>query len=181
MKRLLALLIPVLLFACSGNESKKETTEQPATTSTSATSDLMKEEPTYDPTKIDPNAKVVDITLNAEGNTMTEMKYDTKEIKVAAGSTVRIKFKNKGKDAAMIHNFVLIEEGSADTVASAGIAAGPSKGYVPSMSKVLFGSKLLQPQEETEFTIPAPAKGVYDYICTYPGHYKMMNGKFIVE
>jgi azurin len=81
----------------------------------------------------------------------------------------------------MMHNFVLIEEGSADKVAAAALAADPSKKYVPEMSEVLYGSKLLNPKEEIEFTIPAPAKGTYEFICTYPGHYKMMNGKFIVS
>jgi azurin len=176
MKNLFAILFTVLLFSCSNKETKNETPE-----STTSTSDLMKEEPNYDPTKIDPTAKVVDITLNTEGNTMTEMKYDMKEIRVPAGSTIHMKFNNKATDAAMIHNFVVIDEGTADSVASAGIKAGPSANYVPASKNVLYGSKLLQPKESTEFSIPAPAKGSYDFICTYPGHYKMMNGKLIVE
>ena len=176
MKKLFAILLTVIMFSCSNKETKTETPE-----STTSSSDLMKEEPTYDATKIDPNAKVVDITLNTEGNTMTDMKYDMKEIRVPAGSTIHMKFNNKATDAAMIHNFVIIEEGMADSVASNGIKAGPSAGYIPSSKDVLYGSKLLQPKESTEFSIPAPAKGSYDFICTYPGHYKMMNGKLIVE
>ncbi|MEM6771051.1 MAG: plastocyanin/azurin family copper-binding protein, partial [Bacteroidota bacterium] len=27
----------------------------------------------------------------------------------------------------------------------------------------------------------APAAGEYDFICTFPGHYGVMKGKFIVE
>jgi azurin len=180
MRTSFAILFAAILFACSNPESKKETTTDSTTTSSSS-SDLMKEGPAYDATKIDANAKVVDINLNAEGNTMTEMKYDNTEIKVPAGSTIHIKFKNKGTDAAMVHNFVLITEGTADAVASDGIKAGPSANYVPQSSDVLYGSKLLQPKEETEFSIPAPVKGIYDFICTYPGHYKMMHGKLIVE
>ncbi|MCB0632702.1 MAG: azurin, partial [Lewinella sp.] len=26
-----------------------------------------------------------------------------------------------------------------------------------------------------------PAPGTYDYICSFPGHYALMQGKFIVE
>jgi azurin len=174
------ILFVALLYSCSGGNNN-ENANRDTTATTPSTSELMKEEPAYSATTIDPNAKVVDVTIKATGNTMTEMKYDNREIKVPSGCTIHIKFINEGTDAAMVHNFVLIEEGAADTVATAGLAAGPSKGYVPSMNKVLYGSKLLQPKEQTEFTIPAPAKGVYDYICTYPGHYKMMNGKLIVE
>jgi len=188
MKNLKLIILPAFLgmifIGCSSNQNKPETTDQPTDQSapaTSSTSDLMKEEPAYDATKIDPNAKVEEIKLEATGNTMTEMKYDKTELRVPAGCTVKIKFKNEGKDAAMIHNFVLTEEGAIEEVAKEGIAAGPDKGYVPTMSKVLFASKLLQPQEETEFSFPAPAKGVYDFVCTYPGHWKMMNGKLIVE
>jgi azurin len=172
------LLIFVVLLSCSSEPKKTEPTTEPTAP---ATSDLMKEEPAYSSTTIDPNAKVDDISLEAQGNTMTEMKYDKSEIKVKAGTTLHFKFKNEGKDAAMVHNFVLIEEGTADAVAAEALKAGPSTSYIPSMKQVLYGSKLLQPQEETEFSIPAPAKGAYDFICTYPGHYKMMHGKLIVE
>src|SRR6185436_10197692 len=76
------------LASCSGN---KETNppETPAPPSTESTgSDLMKEEPAYDATKIDPNAAVVELLLKAQGNSMADMKYDQKELHVKAGSTV---------------------------------------------------------------------------------------------
>ena len=28
---------------------------------------------------------------------------------------------------------------------------------------------------------PAPEKGTYEFLCSFPGHYGMMKGKFIVE
>jgi azurin len=174
-------LLTSFLFGCSNKSDKTTDADQTPPVTAPSNADLMKEEPTYDATRIDPNAKVVDIKLDAQGNTMTEMKFDNTEIKVPAGCTVKIKFTNKGTDPAMIHNFVLVEEGSIEEVAKGGIAAGPDKNYAPSTSQVLYASKLLQPQEETELIFPAPAKGVYDFVCTYPGHYKMMNGKFIVE
>jgi azurin len=181
MKKVRSFLLPSLLilvlFSCSNNENKSAT-EEPAAPSTS---DLMKEEPAYDATKIDANAPVVNITLKAEGNTMTDMKYDQTELHAAAGSTVKIHFINEGTDAAMIHNFVLIEDGTADTVAHSAISAGPDKNYVPAMRQVLVSSKLLQPKESTDLEFPAPPTGTYEFICTYPGHYQKMRGKFIVD
>ncbi len=175
--RIISVLLVTFLFACSNKETSNNSEQQ----SSPSPSDLMKEEPPYDATKIDPNAKVTEIILHAQGNSMTEMKFDLAEINVPEGSTVKIKFINEATDAAMIHNFLLIEEGSADKVAAAGITAGPDKNYIPDLKEVLYGTKVVNPKEEIEFTIPAPAKGTYDFICTYPGHYKMMHGKFIVS
>jgi azurin len=35
--------------------------------------------------------------------------------------------------------------------------------------------------EQTTITFDAPEKGVYDFICSFPGHVALMQGKFIVE
>ena len=159
-------------------------TQQPADANkeqTTPASDLMKESPVYDPTAIDPNATVVEVVLKAQGNSMAEMKYDQTEIHVPAGSTIKLLFVNESTDNTMLHNFVLIEEGSADAVAKAGLAAGADKNYVPASSKVLISTTVLNPKAKTELTFPAPEKGSYDFICSYPGHYQKMNGKFIVD
>jgi azurin len=172
------IFMSAVFISCSSNKTEnKETVDSTAAVS----SDLMKEGPSYDPTKIDPNAPVVEITINTEGNTMTDMKYDQKEIHVKAGSTVKIKLVNHATDAAMVHNFVVIEKGSADKVGPEGIKAGPDKGYVPAMKEVFVSTGLTGPGKTTEITFPAPPKDSYDFICTYPGHYKMMNGVFIVD
>lgn len=148
---------------------------------TAPASDLMKETPAYDATAIDPKAAVVEIVLKAQGNTMADMRYDQTEIHVPAGSTVKLVFFNEGTDNTMLHNFVLIESGTADAVAKAGLTAGADKNYVPSSGQVLVSTPVLNPKAKTELTFPAPEKGTYDFICTYPGHYQKMNGKFIVD
>ena len=35
--------------------------------------------------------------------------------------------------------------------------------------------------ESSSVTFPAPEKGTYDYICTFPGHYAIMRGILVVE
>lgn len=173
-------LISAALFAlmsCSNNKETKPEEQAPP----SSGSEMMTEEPAYDPTKINPDAPVTVIILKAQGNTMADMSYDHKEIRVKEGSTVHLTLMNTGTDAAMVHNFVLIEEGSADKVGPEGLKAGLDMNYIPKMRQVLVGTNLVQPQQKTEITFPAPTKGSYDFICTYPGHYQKMNGKFIVE
>jgi azurin len=171
--------LTTLFTACTSNNQP----DNPAAAQDTAAkgSNLMQEGPAYDATKIDPNAAVTEITLKTTGNTMTEMKYDQTDLHVKAGSTVKLKLINEAKDAAMQHNFILIQPGSADKVAAEGLKAGPDMNYTAKMSDVLIGTKVVGPGQQTEISFPAPAKGTYDFICTYPGHYKMMNGKLTVE
>lgn len=172
---LLSAAIATSLASCSSNKQPV-----PAETTEPAGSDMMKEEPAYDATKIDPAAPVAEITLKAVGNTMADMGYDQKELRVKAGSTVHLQLINTGTDPSMLHNFVLIEEGTADKVGPEGMKAGTDKDYVPAMRQVLVATHMTPPGGKSEITFPAPAKGSYDFICTYPGHYQKMNGKFIV-
>jgi azurin len=174
-----ASLVFAIMLSCGTN--KQEQQQSADTTSSASASDLMKESPPYDPSKIDPAAEVVTLMLKALGNSMADMHYDQKELRVKAGSTVKLQFSNEGTDAAMVHNFVLIDEGTADKVGPAGMNAGKENDYVPKMKQVLVFTKMTPPKEKTEITFPAPEKGTYDFICTYPGHYQKMNGKFIVE
>ncbi len=167
------------ILASCGNNKEQQPAETPS--ATTPASDLMNEGPAYDATKINPSAPVVELELKAQGNSMADMSYDKKELRVKSGSTVHLTLVNAGTDPSMVHNFVLIEEGTADKVGPEGMKAGADNNYVPKMKQVFVATKMTQPKEKTDITFPAPEKGSYDYICTYPGHYQKMNGKFIVE
>ncbi len=167
------------LTSCQSNETKNQEAEKDSTAKPA--SNLMQEGPVYDATKIDPKAAVMEIVLKVTGNTMTEMKYDQAELHVKEGSTVKLRLMNTGKDASMQHDFVLIEKGSAGKVGPEALKAGPNNNYIPKMKEVLVGTKLIGPGQSTEITFPAPTKGEYDFICTYPGHYTIMKGKLFVE
>jgi len=169
----------LILSSCSSNQQSNEQANKD--TASSQSSNLMEEGPAYDANKIDPSAPVTEITLKTTGNSMAEMKYDQSELHVKEGSTVKLKLLNEAKDPSMQHNFILIEPGSADKVATEGMKAGLDNSYVPKMKDVLVATSLVGPGKKTEIIFPAPPKGTYDFICTYPGHYKTMNGKFIVE
>ena len=48
---------------------------------------------------------------------------------------------------------------------------------MPESEKVLWTSKLLYANQKTELDFVAPEKpGDYPYICTFPGHWRSMNG-----
>jgi putative membrane-bound dehydrogenase-like protein len=107
------------------------------------------------------------------------MKYDTKTFTVKAGSMVEIDFYNPD---FMQHNFVILQKGSLE---KAGAAAdklaqdpkGMEQNYVPKIPEVLFSTKLINPQEtfKLKFRVPADA-GDYPFICSFPGHWRIMNG-----
>ncbi|MBI2711391.1 MAG: azurin [Bdellovibrio sp.] len=105
------------------------------------------------------------------------MAFDKTLLEVKAGATVKLHLKNKATSAAMQHDFILVQPGKDNEVAMAGLAAGPSKDYIPESSAILAKTKLLKPGEEDTITFTAPSTpGDYPYICTFPGHYPMMKG-----
>lgn len=121
---------------------------------------------------------VVTIMLNSDD----QMKFDKQEIRVKAGQTVRLTLNHTGKlpKNAMGHNFVLIAGGT-DMASFAQIAIQASDNeYIPEKD-VLAHTKLIGGGESTTIEFEAPEKGNYDFICSFPGHYYLMKGKFIVE
>lgn len=173
---LLGSILTLTITSCGTKEAEKPEKER------INSADLYEaEKPTYDAAAINPDAAVVPITIIADGNTMAEMKYDQKEIKVKAGTTVQLTLKNNSTDASMPHNWVLVHEGTAERVATAGIEAGKAKNYVPDSKDVLIATTMTGPGETAVITFPAPPAGKYQFVCTYPGHWSIMNGEFIVE
>ena len=54
--------------------------------------------------------------------------------------------------------------------------------YVPlEAPEVMVNTILLGGGEETTIEFEAPASGTYPFICSFPGHYALMQGTFIVE
>ena len=162
-----------LMISCGGKtktDGTAEKTDEAATETPAASS-------------VDPSTlPVKEVTIQAVGNSMAEMKYDVVEIEVAASQKVKINLENKGTDAAMQHNIVFVLPGTSQTVATDGLKAGGDKGYVPESANVIAASKMLGPGENTvlEFVAPA-APGKYEYVCTYPGHNMMMKGVLVVK
>lgn len=108
-----------------------------------------------------------------------EMKYDIAEFVVQAGKPVEIIFENPD---FMQHNLVITKPGEKEKV---GLAAdklatdpnGAELGYVPKMPEVLFSSPLLDPEKTVRMKFTAPDKpGIYPFICTFPGHWRVMQG-----
>ena len=74
---------------------------------------------------------------------------------------------------------VLAAVGKADEVANLAIALGNDgfgKQWRPDTPLILWGSTMIDYDEETVISFTAPPPGDYPYVCTFPGHAMMMRG-----
>lgn len=115
-------------------------------------------------------------------NSNDQMKFDKTEIRVKAGEKIKLTLNHTGKlpKNAMGHNFVLLEKGTDVPKFATAAMNNKDTEYIPA-DGVLAHTKLIGGGESTTIEFTVPAKGTYDFICSFPGHYAMMKGKFIVE
>ena len=123
-----------------------------------------------------PQAPDLVLRLNVVPN---EMKFDKTELNAAPGQLIEITLVNPD---VMQHNFVLGAPGSLAAIGEAGdrLATSPTglaQAYVPDMPQVLYSTKLLEPGQTITFQFRAPATaGQYPFVCTFPAHWRTMNG-----
>ncbi len=134
-------------------------------------------------TKVEKKAAPVskEAVVVIEGN--DAMQYNKKKIVVKAGQTVKLTLKHVGKmpKAAMGHNFVILKKGTDLAKFASEAMKAKDKDYIPGEDKIIAHTKLLGGGEQDTITFKAPEKGEYDFLCSFPGHYAMMKGKFVVE
>jgi len=121
--------------------------------------------------------KVKEITIKAVPNLM---QYGLKTFEVTAGEPVEISFENPD---VLQHNLIICAKGSKDIVGAAANAMlsnmdeAIKRAYVPDIPEVLYASELVGPNSATELDFIAPVEvGEYPYMCTFPGHWILMNG-----
>ena len=111
-----------------------------------------------------------------------QMLFDVTEFTVPAGRPVEIQIDNRD---VMPHNVVITRPGGLEDVgrmAEAMAEENPLRAerseYVPRRSsKLLFASRLIAPGEAGQLTFLAPQlPGRYPFVCTFPGHWILMNG-----
>ncbi len=125
--------------------------------------------------------EVKEVTLTAD---KIQFIYDIKEFTVKPGQKVKLTLINPAESVTrQPHNVLIVKPGKKDVV---GMAANngmadptflTTKQAVPDSPEILHHSKLVHAgqQDTIEFTAPAEV-GDYPYLCTYPGHWAIMNG-----
>jgi azurin len=127
-----------------------------------------------------PLPKATVIALQADKN----LTFAQRTITVRAGQPIRLIFSNPD---AVPHNWVLVKPGTLERIGQEvnRLIADPDAAanqYVPKSPDVLVYTDIVPAQASFTIYFRAPAaKGRYPYLCTFPGHWMVMNGVLIVE
>lgn len=112
------------------------------------------------------------------------LQYVQKQLKAKAGEKLTIVFKNPD---VVPHNWLLAKPGSLQKLGDKcnlmiTDPQGLAKHYVPDSDDVIAYTDMTNPQGEFTIHITAPKeKGDYPYLCTFPGHWMVMNGVLKVK
>lgn len=105
------------------------------------------------------------------------------DVTLQAGKRYRLVLRNVD---VMPHNVCILKPGTTEKVGRAADAMArrrdaEEKQYIPNSPDILAASDLAYPGLSTELEFTAPKKpGAYPYICTFPGHWRLMRGVFQV-
>jgi len=168
-KYILASFFAILFLLNCGSDKKKDEKESQK---------IKINTPEKEVETIDENIANIVIT----GNDV--MKFNTNEIKVKSGQKVKLTLRHIGKLDIKImgHNFVILKK-DVDISEFAALAASANDNqYIPKDSEdILVHTDLIGGGQTTSIEFDAPEAGTYSFLCSFPGHYAMMKGSFIVE
>ena len=165
MKKINIVLLLIIVISCGGNpDNNKNKFEYKK---------IEKKEGV-----LDKKSKETVITLNSNDL----MKFDKNELRVFEGQKITLTLNHTGKMSKEImgHNFVLLKKDTdLNDFAQRAMLARENE-YIPDGDETVVYTKLIGGGESDTITFTAPERGSYVYICTFPGHYGLMRGKFIV-
>jgi azurin len=112
-----------------------------------------------------------------------DLSYDITEIRATAGDTFTIEYDNT--ESTMPHNIVFVNsEADIQPVGIASLQAAQND-YIPTdqamLDRIFAYTSLARAGDVVYVTVTVPEAGSYPYICTYPGHFTMMQGRLISQ
>ncbi|GAB5535683.1 MAG: hypothetical protein Rubg2KO_19320 [Rubricoccaceae bacterium] len=135
------------------------------------------EAPEPSPEQLEVFSQPVDVELVVVA-ARNAMRFETTRIEAPEGATVRLVMDNETTTSpSMLHNVVVLAEGA--DVEQIGRAAAGVEGNVPDDPAVIVATPLARPRGKTAVVFTMPPAGEYPYICTYPGHFLMMQGVLV--
>ena len=150
---------------------------------TKGTPDKIKSEQDVPAEKTEDSEEVVELKINALADPPGTMKFKETELELKAGTKVSLTFTNPD---VLQHNLVIVKQGKKEAVGALADAMltdpeALKKHYVPDSQDIIASTKLINPGgfDKIEFTVPSET-GDYSYICTFPGHWRLMQGKIKV-
>jgi len=131
------------------------------------------------------SATAQDAKIEITGN--DQMQYSIKAFEVTEGQKVVLSFKHIGQlpVIAMGHNVIILAADTAVPAFATKCAPAKDTGYIPqdeeSKKEMIAHTKMLGGGESDEITFTAPAPGKYPFICSFPGHFAIMQGVMTVN
>jgi putative heme-binding domain-containing protein len=112
------------------------------------------------------------------------LSYKVRSFEASAGEPIELTLINPD---AVPHNWALVKPGTLAKVGELAnkIIAEPdaaSRHYIPRTDDVIVYTDVVGPQDQFSIRFRAPkTPGRYPYLCTFPGHWMVMNGEMIVK
>ena len=169
MKKIVLILGVVMFTFMSCGDTKKEETKQAETPKEEVKKPVVEEVANND------------VVVEANDN----MRFNVKRIVVNGGQKVRITLKHVGTMSKenMGHNLVILKKGVKmnDFAQKANVAKDTD--YIPADSEndIIVHTIMIGGGDETVIEFDAPEAGEYDFLCSFPAHYAIMKGKFVVK
>lgn len=116
--------------------------------------------------------------------TASNLSFATRSFTVKPGEFIEFKLLNPD---VVPHNWALLKPGTMERVGrlSNQLISDPEaaiRHYIPKTEDVLAYTNVVLPKDESIIYFTAPKEtGSYPYLCTFPGHWLVMNGEMIVE
>ncbi len=132
-----------------------------------------------------PGIEKLEFTDSVQLKANENMRFDKELFRVRAGKKISLIFQNTSvkSPASMTHNVVILKSG-VDIADFADVARNAkAEQYVPSSldSLIIAHTRLVGggDSDQVEFVIPKP--GIYNFICSFPGHWGTMQGQIVAQ
>lgn len=112
------------------------------------------------------------------------LQFSTRTLEAIAGETIKLTF---GNPDVVPHNWALIRPGTLEKIGNLAnrLVNDPDaflRHYVPESQDVICYTDVVDPKGEEAIYFRVPKEpGRYPYLCTFPGHWMVMNGELIVK
>jgi azurin len=112
------------------------------------------------------------------------LRFDRSELRVHRGERLTVRLVNPD---VMPHNWVLASLGARDRLGAMADAiisdpGAPGRHYIPESAPVLVHTPLVPAGGSGVIHFNAPSEpGRYPFLCTFPGHWRLMQGELVVE
>jgi azurin len=135
-------------------------------------------------TKVRRDLKDLRVAVYIVQTVREQMRFDTTRLIVEAGKPFQVIVQNTD---FMPHNFVIVRPGTREKVGAVTETMKPDqvdsrgRAFVPRSRDVIAATRLLEAGQGETLQLTAPTEeGVYEFVCTFPGHWQVMWGQFVV-